>query len=251
MSYSVLASHFFDFGYIFKNFLGQWYYYLAGAAVIAAVVIFALFVKKSSAIKLDGARKTAYISVLVALSVVANVFDIKVSDDLQISLVATVCFIGGYLFGGGIGFAIGFTGDLLGAFINPHGAYNPIIGIGTGLWGFISGVAFCNFKGNDYVKAIVAFVISFFVISAGVNTLGIYLMYFAGKKEFAPYFFGALPWKAIGVAANAAVTCLLLGTIKRIYNEISNRSRYYAGERSESKTTEYSDEDGRNYSDGE
>ena len=150
--FNLLAnSNAFNFGYIFKTIVSKWYYYVSLIVFIILLLSFFFIKKQPSKNALTKTQKISYISVLAALATVANIFDIKISDEFQISLVATVGFIAGYTLGGGYGFAVCFIGDLLGALINPHGPYNPIIGIGTGLWGLIPGIAFTYLKGNDYI----------------------------------------------------------------------------------------------------
>lgn len=207
-----LLANAFDFSYIFGNIAKNWYYYVIGAVVLTLVILTVVFKKfRGKLDNLSDTQRIVYIAVLTALAAVANIFDIKISDELQISLVATVGFISGYLLGAGGGFAVCFTGDLLGALINPHGAYNPVIAIGTGLWGFIPGVIFSLIKDNKYLLAGISFFLGLVIISAGINTVGIWLMYGLGKKTLWAYY-ATFPFKAIGVAANAVICCLLLST---------------------------------------
>lgn len=202
----------FDFSYIFGNIGKNWYYYVIGAVVLTLVILTVVFKKfRGKLDSLSDTKRLVYIAVLSALATLSNVFDIKVSDDLQISLVATVGFISGYLLGAGGGFAVCFTGDLIGALINPHGVYNPVIAIGTGLWGFIPGVIFSILKNNKYVLTVISFFIGLIVISGGINTLGIWLMYGLGKKTFFAYY-ATFPFKAIGVVVNIVICVLLLST---------------------------------------
>lgn len=211
----LLLTNAFDFGAIFKTVVTKWYYYLIFAVFIAALILFFTLKKRPERNTLNKTARIAYTAVLSALCVLANVFDIKVSDAFQISLVATVGFLSGYLLGGGYGFAACFIGDLLGAIINPHGAYNPIIGIGTGLWGLIPGLVFSFPKGNDYVKLLISFVICSVVISGMVNTLGIFLMYGLGKKTFIAYL-ADYPLKLAVAAVNFAISAALLAVLPRI-----------------------------------
>lgn len=204
----------FDFAGIFKTVVSRWYYYVALAVFIILLAVF-FFVKKQPARNnLSKTQRITYVAVLTALCTVANVFDIKISDEFQISLVATVGLVSGYLLGGGLGFAVCFTGDLLGAIVNPHGPYNPIIGIGTGLWGLIPGIAFSYFKGNRYVKTVISFIVGFILISAGVNVFGFCLMYptYYTLEILLP----TLPLKLAVVAVNCAVSIGLIAVLPRI-----------------------------------
>nr|MBO4517636.1 folate family ECF transporter S component [Clostridia bacterium] len=209
-----LLTEAFDFAAIFKTVRTRWYYYIALAVFIILLCSFFFFKKQPKKNNLTKTQKICYISVLAALATVSNIFDIKVSDEFQISLVATVGFMAGYMLGGGYGFAVCFIGDLLGAIINPHGPYNPIIGIGTGLWGLIPGIAFWYFKGNEYVKTAVSFVLGFLLVSSGINVVGFCLMYptYYTFEALLP----TLPLKLAVVALNCAICVGLVSALPRI-----------------------------------
>ncbi len=213
MSFNFLINAF-DFSAIFKTIHTRWYYYIALLVFVILLFSFFFFKKQPKKHDLTKTQKICYVSVLAALATVSNIFDIKISDEFQISLVATVGFLAGYLLGGGYGFAVCFMGDLLGAIINPHGPYNPIIGIGTGLWGLIPGIAFFYFKGNDYVKAVISFVIGFLLVSAGINIVGFCLMYptYYTFEALLP----TLPLKLAVVAVNCAVSLGLVSVLPRV-----------------------------------
>ena len=204
----------FDFAYIFKTVVTRWYYYVFLAVFVILLFTFFFFKKQPERNTLSKTAKIAYAAVLTALCTVVNIFDIKISDEFQISLVASVGFIAGYTLGGGYGFAVCFIGDLLGAIVNPHGPYNPIIGIGTGLWGLIPGIAFSYFKGNVYVKTAVSFAIGFLLVSAGINIVGFCLMYptYYTFETLLP----TLPLKLAVVAVNCAICIGLVSVLPRI-----------------------------------
>lgn len=215
MSFLFLKTEPFDFGSIFGNILSKWYYYLILAVFLAALILFFVKTRRPERPERNNLSKTqrlVYTALFAALSFVANYFTVKVSDALQISFVATVGFLSGYLLGGGLGFAASFTGDLICGIVAPFGAYNPIIGIGSGLWGLIPGVIFTYFKGNDYVKAAVSFIVSFVVCSFAVNTLGLSLMY---SMTFLSLL-SLLPVKLLVAAVNAALCFALVAVLPRI-----------------------------------
>lgn len=195
----------FDFGAIFSNIFTEWYYYLFLVVAVVIVILFAIK-RPTERNNLSDTQKIVYCAVLSALAFIANYFTIKVSDALQISLVATVGFIAGYLLGAGWGFAVSFIGDFICGIVAPFGAYNPIIGIGTGFWGFVPGVIFSFNGGNKYLKAIISFIISFVVNSFAVNTLGLALMYSLNFNSL----LALLPVKLLTVTINA---CLCIGVI--------------------------------------
>ena len=169
----LLMTNAFDFGAIFKTVVTRWYYYLFLGVFLAALVLFFVFKKLPERNNLTKTQKISYASVLTALCVLANLFDVKVSDALQLSFVATTGFLAGYLLGGGYGFAVCFLGDLIGAIINPHGAYNPVIGVGTGLWGLVPGLVFTSCRGNGQLKLLISFAICSVLVSGLVNTFGL------------------------------------------------------------------------------
>ncbi len=212
--FDLLLSNSFNFIYIFKTVKTRWYYYVGALAFVIILCCFLFFKKQNKRNNLTKTQKLVYISILTALSVVCNAFlTFKITEFFQISFVATIGFISGYMLGGGAGFAVGFIGDLIGAIIFPQGPYNPIIGIGTGCYGLIPGLAFTMFRGNDYVKAIVSFIICFVIISAGINTLGLCLMYpkmYAFETSVA-----TLPFKLIVTVINCSLSIGLMVVLKR------------------------------------
>lgn len=204
----------FDFSEIFKTITTRWYYYVALAAFSVIIFSFFFFKKQPAKNSLTKTQRLCYVAVLAALSTVTNIYSIPVSEEFQISLVATIGFVAGYSLGGGYGFAVCFIGDLIAAIVHPFGPYNPIIGIGTGLWGLIPGVAFSYFRGNDYVKTAVSFALGFLLISAGINLVGFCLMY-PSRYTFAALL-PTLPLKFAVAAINFSVCAALIPAIPRI-----------------------------------
>lgn len=201
MRFLSLTTKAFDFNAIFGNVVSKWYYYVILVVFISAIILFFTLKKQPQRNNLSNTQRLVYTAVFSALSFVANYFTVKVGDALQISFVSAAAFLGGYLLGGGLGFAAAFIGDLICGIVAPFGAYNPIIGIGSGLWGLIPGVIFDYFRGNIYVKISVSFAISFVVCSFLVNTWGLSLMYSMTYSSLLIL----LPWKFLTVAINAAV----------------------------------------------
>ena len=201
----------FDFAKIFGNLQKRWYYYIALLVVVAIVIVVTLL-QKNRRNNLNPTQKIVYTAVMSALCFLANYYTIKVSDVLQISLVATVGFLSGYMLGSGLGFASAFIGDLICGIVAPFGAYNPIIGIGTGLWGFIPGVLFNNLRINQIITAIISFILCFIINSFLVNTLGLSLMYSMTFESLLVL----LPTKLLVVAINAVISILLMLTLRKI-----------------------------------
>ncbi len=210
--FNLLKTQPFDFAKIFGNFTKKWYYYLVLFIALALVTLFA-FTKKQNRNNFGKTQKLVYTAVFSALCFVANYFTIKISDAFQISLVATVGFVSGYVLGAGLGFTAAFVGDLICGIVAPFGAYNPIIGIGTGLWGFIPGVIFTCIRCNEYIKAGISFVLCFILNSFFVNTLGLSLMYSMTFESLLVL----LPLKLAVCAINTVVSMLLMTALARIF----------------------------------
>ncbi|MCQ2387419.1 MAG: folate family ECF transporter S component [Clostridia bacterium] len=204
----------FKFSYIFKTVVSRWYYYVALAVFLILLFCFFLIKKQPERNNLSKTQKLVYASLLSAVCAVLNVFDIPVNDMLQLSFVATIGFISGYLLGGGYGFAVCFIGDLLGAIINPHGPYNPIIGIGTGCWGLIFGLAFSFFKGKDIFKCAISYLLGFILISAGINTFGFCVMY--PTMYTLELLLPLLPFKLLTVVANFVLSVILIKLLPKV-----------------------------------
>ncbi len=207
----LLAPAPFDFTAIFGNLAKRWYYYVVLVVAITILVLYTVK-KKKKRNELSNTQKLVYTAMLSALAFVANYFTIKVSDSLQISLVALVGFIAGYMLGSGLGFASAFIGDFICGIVAPFGAYNPIIGLGTGLWGFIPGFIFESFNGNDYLKAVISFVLCFILNSFAINTFGLSVMY---SMTFDSLLI-LLPTKLLTVTINAIVSICLLSLLPRV-----------------------------------
>lgn len=202
----------FDFSYVFKSIVTRWYLYLALAVVISLIILFAVFSKHTKRNNLSKTQSFVYVAVLTAVCVVANVLQIPIYF-VQISLVATVCFIAGVLLGPVKGFVVGFVGDLIAGIIAPMGVYSPVIGVSTGLLGFIPGFIFAFFKGKDWVRAIISFIITFLICSVVLNTLGLCLIY--PKVYVLLERVLDLPFTFAAHSVNCGLSILLLKRIKK------------------------------------
>ncbi len=211
MSNLFLAPAPFDFTAIFGNFAKRWYYYVVLIVAITLLVLYTVR-KKKKRNELSNTQKLVYTAIMSALAFVANYFTIKMSESLQISLVAFVGFFAGYMLGSGLGFASAFIGDFICGIVAPFGAYNPIIGVGTGLWGFIPGFIFETFEGNDYIKSIISFALCFILNSFAINTFGLSVMYSSTFESLLIL----LPTKLLTVTINAIICVCLLPIMPRI-----------------------------------
>ena len=225
---NLLAENFskiFDFNYIFSNFKDYWYVYTSILVIVAGLVCLFIFKPQKKDNNFTPAQKVSYIAILTALCTFANVFDFSLSQAFQVSLVATVGFIAGYIFGANWAFAACFIGDLIGALINPHGPYSPIINFATGLWGLIPGIIFHSFKWNKVVKLVVSYFIGLVLSSCLINTFGIWFMYssISAKYTFWAYVWVRLPVSLVSVSLNLVVSFLLMTVATALRNYIYGR----------------------------
>ena len=105
----------------------------------------------------NASHKIAYIAVVTALVVVANMFFEFKFANTQFSLTIVFSAIAGIIIGPIFGFAACFLGDLVGFLYNSAGfMYMPWIGLSMGMVSLIAGVIIngvpLKFKGAIYVK---------------------------------------------------------------------------------------------------
>ena len=142
-----------------------------------------------------------------------------VPNRYAVSFIAVPCFIAGYILGAGAGFAVGFIGDLIAAIIMPSGAYLPLIGIASGLWGFIPGIIFSYFKGKGAIKTIIGFLICFLVCSALLNTLANWLYVVIDRNSATTFwvYLGIRVWfQAIVCTVNCLICLWLLKLLPKV-----------------------------------
>ena len=160
-------------------------------------------------VSLSAAKKIAYLAVFTAIAVAVNAFSIDVTPALKLSFTATVGFFVGAMFGPVGGFAVMFTGDLIGCFFSGY-APNPLIGLATGFLGMIPGLIMTHVRGKFYVKAVLSFLLCLIVCTAGLNTFAIYLMSSsAGSVSYWSYMLTRLPVQIPVMAVNTILSILL------------------------------------------
>ncbi len=127
-------------------------------------------------------QKIAYIAVMTAFIVVANMFfEFKLAET-QFSLTLAVSALTGLLIGPLFGFAACFLGDLVGFLYNSAGfAYLPWIGISMGLTATLFGLIVSGIPSKKrwflYVKLGLACVLSFAICTVAINTTAFWLLY--------------------------------------------------------------------------
>lgn len=175
---------------------------------------------------LSAGKKTAFVAVLAALSVVVNCFSIDIGASNKIAFTYTVCFFAGYLLGGVPAFFVALFGDAIGYLVNPVGVY-WLYGVTLGVYALLMGVVMNVPLGKGrraapYVKAAVALLLGYALVTVLLNSLinYSYLMVFvwngAPTKTFLVYLGGRLAVQTIVYAVNFAVCVVLLPVLVHI-----------------------------------
>ncbi len=127
------------------------------------------------------AQKIAYIGVMTALCIVANMFLEFKFMDVQFSLTIFASVLTGMLIGPVFGAAAVFLGDFIGYVYNNWGLlYMPWVGISCAAMAIIAGLVMklpFKFKGSAYVKLAIICILVLLVCSIGINTTGFYVYY--------------------------------------------------------------------------
>ncbi len=131
----------------------------------------------------SASQRLAYIGVMTAFSVVANMFfEFKLADT-QFSLTLFLSALTGILIGPIFGFIACFLGDLVGFLYHSAGfAYMPWIGISMGLVALLSGLIMSFWRGNGkrwffYVKLTVVCAATFLLCTVAINTTAFWLLH--------------------------------------------------------------------------
>lgn len=141
--------------------------------------------KKGIAVK--GTVRIAYLALFVALATLFNVGTFVINRYFALSFIGIPCFIAGIMLGPISGFVVGFLGDLLGSIIAPQGPYMPMIGIASGLYGFIPGIVFLIFKMKPQIKIAISYLLCLIICTCCLNTVNIWLVYSSGEKTLATF----------------------------------------------------------------
>ncbi len=128
-------------------------------------------------------RKIAYIAMLTAFSMVANIYDIPLTSDNKISLTIVVSLLTGLILGAVFGFGACVLGDFIGFLMRPGQIYMPWVGLSTGMFAFLTGVIFyavpSRKKWAFWLKLFVICLVTFVVCTVCINSVG---FYFYNKK---------------------------------------------------------------------
>ena len=142
------------------------------------------------------AHKIAYIAVMTALTVVANMFfEFKLADT-QFSFTILVSALTGILIGPLFGFVACFLGDLVGFLYHSAGfAYMPWIGLSMGLTAMLAGFLVNGMGDNGkpwflYIKLALVCLSTFLVCTVAINTTAFWLLY--SKVDYWAYLISRL-----------------------------------------------------------
>ena len=167
-------------------------------------------------------HKIAYIAVMTAFSVVANMFfEFKLAET-QFSLTLLVSALTGIVIGPLFGFVACFLGDLVGFLYHSAGfAYMPWIGISLGITAALSGLIVNGIRSEKrwflYVKLACVCLLSFTICTVLINTTAFWLLY--SKVDYATYLVSRLfvqgqIWNSLVNYALLFICAPALGKIK-------------------------------------
>lgn len=124
-------------------------------------------------------QRVAYIGVMAALLIVANMFlEFKLAD-IQFSLTVFLSMLAGILIGPVYGFSASLLGDGIGFMFNSWGyVYMPWVGLSVAAMSLLAGLIVnavdLRFRGQIYIKLAVACLACFVLCTAGISTIGFY-----------------------------------------------------------------------------
>ncbi|MBR5987815.1 MAG: folate family ECF transporter S component [Clostridia bacterium] len=162
------------------------------------------------------AKNIAYLALLTAISVITNTLTLTVpGSGIAVSFTYIPNFLAGYFFGPGAGFIVGVIGDALGCIIWPKGAWLPLLTLSAGLMGASPGlVRYLPVSRRWHIA--IAYVATYIICSAGINTFTLWHAYAATKKTFWVYLIAKMPVSMANMAANLVLNFLLMPLFDRI-----------------------------------
>lgn len=164
-------------------------------------------------------HQIAYIGVMVALSIVVNVYSIPLGF-IQLSLTMFVSILTGLILGGAFGFTTCFVGDTVGFFIDPKGNFTPWVGLSMGMAALLAALIMYGIplkaKGLWAVKLVLICIFTFLVCTWAINTTaGYYLWNKAGYPywKFVVVRFSGQIWNSL---INYALLFVVVPALNRI-----------------------------------
>lgn len=128
------------------------------------------------------AQKIAYIGIMTALCMVANMFFSFALLDIQFSVTLFMSVMAGILIGPLFGAASAFLGDFIGYCYASWGQiYMPWVGLSCAAMALIAGLVMnglkFHFKGGVYCKLTIICVLVLVVCTIGISTTGMYFYF--------------------------------------------------------------------------
>ena len=168
-------------------------------------------------------HKIAYVAVMTAFVVVANMFFEFKFADTQFSLTIVVSALTGIIIGPLFGFVACFLGDLVGFLYHSAGfAYMPWIGLSMGMVALLAGVIVSvplKCKGALYIKLALVCLSTFLICTVAINTTAFWLLY--SKVPYTTYLVSRLfvqgqIWNSIVNYALLFIVVPVVGRIKAL-----------------------------------
>ncbi|MBQ1942278.1 MAG: ECF transporter S component, partial [Clostridia bacterium] len=141
-------------------------------------------------LKKRASHRIAYVALLTAFAVAANMFFEFKFAEVQFSLTLVVSALIGIIIGPVFGFTACFLGDLLGFLTNTGGyPYYPWVGIAMGCVALISGLVINGIPGKSkgflFIKLAIVCLLTFIVCTVGINTTAFWLLF--SKVDYGTY----------------------------------------------------------------
>ncbi len=170
--------------------------------------------------KFGSTKYLTYTAVFAALALIMKFVGqfLTLTPSFKITLIYTVWLIGGAVLGPLAGGAICFISDVLGAFIFPTGAINPLLVAGNTLYGVLAALTFKYTPSKRYaVKFIAAGVVCTAVCTCIINSLAIWYWYGIYKlTPFWAYFASQRAMQPLVALINIIVTVAMIPLLMRI-----------------------------------
>lgn len=170
--------------------------------------------------KKNQSHQIAYIAVMTAFVVVANMFFEFKFAETQFSLTLAVCVLTGMIIGPLFGFVACFLGDLVGFFYNSAGfAYLPWVGVSMGVTALIAGLISAlpiKMKGGKWIKLALIALLTFALCTVAINTTAFWLLY--SKVPYTTYLISRLfvqgqIWNSV---CNYALLFIVVPVLERV-----------------------------------
>lgn len=171
------------------------------------------------------ATRIAYVGIMAALSIVANMFISFPMFDVQFSVTMFLAMLSGILIGPLYGAAATFIGDLVGYLYNSWGLmYMPWVGLSCAVMAVISGLVMNGlrfpFKGAVYVKLAIVCLLVLVVCTVGISTTGFY--FYNKAAGFSAKVIDYINSQFGGHVSYWAYLCYRMFFSGQIYNSIFN-----------------------------